>query len=135
MRQFDGVLDDVYLVFQRRRDVDGGIGNQQWPVIGRHIHQENVADPAIGAQAIGTRDDLTHQLVGVQAAFHQCLGIAGAYQRNCQRCRVMAVRGIDDADAVQVDAEFLGDRADLVFRADEDRLDDAFLKGDDRTFQ
>jgi hypothetical protein len=74
------------------------------------------------------RERLRHQFVGVQAAFHQRFGIAGAHQRDGDRRRVVAVAGIDDADAVQVDPELFGDGADLRFRADQDRLDDAFLE-------
>ena len=52
-----------------------------------HVHHEAVADAARGAQAGVALDHRAHQLVGVQAAFHQRLGrpartSAPPYQRN-----------------------------------------------------
>ncbi len=82
------------------------------------------------------RDDhLGHQLVGMQAALHQRLGVAGTHQRHRDRRRVVAVLGVDDPDAVQVDAEFLGDAANPGFRTDQDRFDDPFMEGDDRPLE
>ena len=49
--QVDRVLADVDLVLQRRRDVDRRVGDDQHLVIGRHVHDEHVADAAAGAQA------------------------------------------------------------------------------------
>ena len=45
----------------------------------RHVHDEHVADPARGAQPVlgGHR---AHELIGVQAAFHQQLAFALADQ-------------------------------------------------------
>ena len=53
------------LFLQRRRDVDGGIGNQQRARIARHVHQIDVADPPFGAQAASRRHDRMH-------AVHRC---------------------------------------------------------------
>ena len=50
-RQVDGVLADVHLVLERRRDVDRRVGDDQHLVIGRHVHEEDVADAAARAQA------------------------------------------------------------------------------------
>ena len=69
--QVDGVLDDVALVFDIGRDVDGGVGDQQRAGIGRHVHQIDVADPPRGAQAGVARQTACMQFVGVQIAFHQ----------------------------------------------------------------
>ena len=51
--------------------------------IGRHVHDEDVADAARGAQA-GVAVDMAalHQFVGVQAALHQRLDLARAHQRD-----------------------------------------------------
>ena len=45
-----------------------------------HVHHEAVADAPRGAQARLAPDDRAHQLVGVQAALHQRLGLALAHQ-------------------------------------------------------
>ena len=49
--EVDGVLDDVALVEQRRIDVDGGVGDEERPRIGRRVDHEDVADPPRRAQA------------------------------------------------------------------------------------
>ena len=122
-REVDRVLADVGLVFQRRRDVDRRVGHDQDLVIGRHVHDEDVADAPADAQAGLLRHDRAQQLVGVQAAFHQQLGLAGADQRHRLRGRRMAVRGIHDPDLAEVDAVLGGERLDGGRRADEDRRD------------
>ena len=73
-------------------------------MIGRHVHDEDVADAAAGAQAGLARDDRAEQLVGVQAAFHQELGLALAHQLDRLRRRRMAVRRVDDAVVAEIDA-------------------------------
>ena len=42
---------DIDLVVQRRRDVDRGIGDQEWPWIGRYIHEKDVTQAPLGPQA------------------------------------------------------------------------------------
>ena len=61
------------------RDVDGGVGDEQQLRIGRHVHDEDVADAPDGAHAALAADDRGHQLVGVQAALHQRRHLAGAH--------------------------------------------------------
>ena len=51
VREIDGVLDDVDLVLQRRRDVDRRVGDDQRPIVAGHVHDEAMADPARRAQA------------------------------------------------------------------------------------
>jgi hypothetical protein len=75
--QVDGVLHDVDLVFKLGGDVDGRVGDQQGAGIGRRIHDEDVGDAAGGAQAGVALHGGLHQLVGVQAALHHGLGVAG----------------------------------------------------------
>ena len=96
-RQIDRVLADVDLVVERRRDVDRRVGDDQHLVIGRHVHDEDVADAPAGAQPGLARDHRAEQLVGVQAALHQQLRFARAHQRHRFRRGLMAVRGLDDA--------------------------------------
>ena len=53
-----------------------------------------------------------HQLVGVQAALHQQLALALADQRHRLGGGGVAVRGVDDLAAGEVDAVLGGDGAD-----------------------
>ena len=85
------------LLLQRRQDVDGGVGNDDRPGIGRHGHEEAVAEPPLGAQAALLLHHLVQQLVGVQAALHQASRLAAAYHRHRHLGRVVAVLGGDDA--------------------------------------
>ena len=105
--EVDRVLDDVDLDLQVRRDVDRGIGDDQRLVVVRHVHDEAMADAPGGAQAGVARDDRAHELVGVQAALHQRLGPAFADQRDGLGGGVMAVLGVDDLEAADVEAMFL----------------------------
>ncbi len=133
MAQVDRVLADVDLVLERRRDVDRRIGDDQHLVIGRHVHDEHVAEAPAGAQAGLARHDRTEQLVGVEAALHQQLGLALPHQFDRPGRRRVAVRRVDDRDRPQRDAVGLRDLLDLRLRADEDRRDQPELgRIDDR---
>src|SRR5690606_39308258 len=50
VRQIDGVLHDVALGDEIRLDVETGIGDQQRPGVGRHVHHPDMAHAAVGAQ-------------------------------------------------------------------------------------
>ena len=127
MCQVDGVLDDVHLVLERGLDVDGRIGDHERVRIGGDVGKEHVAEAACGTQTVVLGDHCAHQLVGVQRAFHQGLDLKTAGHRHCKLRRLHAVDRIHDADAGKVQALFLGNRADALFRADQDRLDEARL--------
>ena len=90
--EVDGVLDDVALGVEVGEDVDRRVGDEQRLRVAGHVHDEDVADPPLGAQAGGRRRDLAHQLVGVQAALHQQLALALADQRDGLRRGGVAVR-------------------------------------------
>ena len=69
--QIDRVLDDVALDVEIRENVDRRIGDEQRLGIGRHVHDEDVADAPRGTQPGRRRCHRSHQFVGVQAALHQ----------------------------------------------------------------
>ena len=71
--KIDGVLNDVDLVLQRRRDVDGGIRDDERGIVAGNVHDEAVADPASGAQAPLAAHHSAHEFVRMEAAFHQGL--------------------------------------------------------------
>ena len=103
-REIDRVLADVDLVLERRRDVDRRVGDDQHLVVGRHVHDEDVADAAARAQPGLARDDRAEQLVGVQAALHQQLRLAlRAPARRPAAADGVAVRSIDDPTRAEVD--------------------------------
>ena len=103
MRQLDGVLADVPLVLQRRQNVDGCIGDDDRPGVGRHRDQKAVAEAAFGAQAALLLHHLVQQLVGVQAALHQRLRLAGVHHLHGDLRGVVAVFGRDKAIGGDVD--------------------------------
>ncbi|CPM93354.1 Uncharacterised protein [Bordetella pertussis] len=106
--QRDRVAHDVGLGFQVGEDVDGRIGDEQRLGIGGHVHDEHMADAALGAQPGVARHDLVHQFVGMQAALHQQAGLPAAHQLDRGGGRGVAVRRIDDGRPAQVQAAALG---------------------------
>ena len=96
MRQVDGVLHDIDLVIEGRRDVHRGIRDDQRIRVVRHVHDEAVADPAGGPNAGLSRHHGSHQFVGVQAALHQRLDTPGSHQLHRLRRGVVAVVRFDD---------------------------------------
>ena len=127
--EVDGVLDDVALGIEVGEDVDRRVGDEQRLAVARHVHDEDMADAPVGAQAGGRRRDFAHQLVGVEAPFHQELGLALADQRDRAGGRGVAVRGVDDGPPGQVDAMLGGNSADSRLGADQDRLDQPLRGG------
>ena len=73
--------------------------------------------------------DAAHQLVGMQAALHQSFALARMDHFDRLRGRGLAVRGIDDLIACDVQAMLGGGVPDLGGGPHEDRLDDAGLSG------
>ena len=65
--------------------------------VARDVHDEAMADPASSANAGLPRNHRAHQLVGVQAALHQGLGLAGSDELDRLGGRVVAVFRIDHA--------------------------------------
>ena len=90
--EIDGVLDDVALGVEIGEDVDRRIGDEHGLGIGRHVHDEDMADAPVGAQSADLGGDGAHHLVGVQAALHQDLALAlvdqfdTAWSRRQPRC-------------------------------------------------
>ncbi len=124
VRQVDGVLHDVDLVFELGRDVDGRVGNEQGARIGRRIHDEDVRDAPRRAQAGIALHGGLEQLVGVQAALHQRLRIARAANHHGRRGRLGLGFGFHNGKFADVDAELCGKGFHGRFRADESGLDE-----------
>ncbi len=138
MGEIDGVLDDVALFLQRRRDVDRPVANQQRPGISRHVHDVDMTYPAACPQAGVDIHHFVHQLVGVQRPLHQQLRLARADQGDAARRRSVAVRGRFQPEGRDVHAPGLSRGADPGFRSHQDRRDqpqrcgfNSGLQGDD----
>ena len=127
--QVDGVLADVDFVLQRRRDIDGRVGDNQDLVIGRNVHDEHVAESTPCAQAGLSGDDRTEQLVGVQAPFHQELGLPLTNQLHGLGGRRVAVSGVDHAGVPEIYPALPGDLVDLAGRAHENGRDQPLRAG------
>ena len=93
--------------------------------IGRHIHDEHVADPPRCAQSGRRRGDGPHQLIGMQAALHQQLALGLANQFDGPGGGSLAVWHIDDFEALDVEVVLARHRRDLPGRPDQDRDNDA----------
>ena len=73
--------------------------------MGGHVHDKDVADAPAGAKARLSLGDGPKQLIRMQASLHQQFGFARANELNGLLRRRLAVRGIDDLEAVDVEAE------------------------------
>lgn len=135
MREIDRVLRDVGLLFERRTDIDGGVGDEQRLGVSRHVHDEHVAQAPPGAQPRVGAHHLRQQLVGMQAALHQRLRVARAHQLDGARRRRMTVRRIHETIAGQVHTERRGEHRDSRHRADQHGHDDPGPGGGGRRVQ
>ena len=123
------VLDDAAFVFKVGRDVDGGVCHQQRFGVGWHVHDVDMAEPFARAQAGLRGGNGVQEFVGVQGAFHQQLGLAGAHQFHRAGGGIVAVGGGLDGEAGNVDVMRGGDGADFFCRADQDGGDKPGLRG------
>ena len=64
LRYVNSALHDVDLGGEVGGDVDGGVGHDQHVIEPGDIHDEDVAQAAVGAQAAVAFDDVTEELVG-----------------------------------------------------------------------
>ena len=91
-----------------------------------------MADAAASAQPRLAGHDGAHQLVGVQAALHEGVGLAAPHKGDGLFSGVMAVRCIDAAETGEIDAYGSGRRRELSGRRHEDRLHEVEFGGLDR---
>ena len=131
MREVDGVLDDVDLVFERRVDIERGIGDEERPRIVRSVDDEDVAHAPVGMQLFLV-DDRAHEFVGVEAALHQRLDLAVARQRDGLRRRGVAMLRRHEFIGGEVELGRFRRGADFGLGPDQDRNDEFFLGGFDR---
>jgi hypothetical protein len=94
-----------------------------------------MADPPVGPQAAHLRRDGAHQLVGVKAALHQHLALGSVNQLDAPGGRGLAVRGVDDLQACDVETVLARGIPDLRFGADQHGTDDAGFRTIQRAAQ
>ncbi len=112
VRQVDGVLDDVDLVGESRRDRHRGVGDDQGVGVAGHVHDEALRNAPSGAQAGLARHHGGHDLIGVQAALHQRFGAARPHDLHRLGRRSLAVGGVDELEGADVE---LGARGHLAY--------------------
>src|SRR5262249_8847573 len=122
------ILDDVALGIEVGKDVDRGIRDEQRLLISRHIHDEDMADAPLGAQARARSCPRPHQLVCWQAPLHQKLALPRLDELDGLGSGRIAVRRIDDLVFANVDAVLARYCRDLCGWSDQDRLYDAKLR-------
>src|SRR4051794_40325920 len=135
MREVDRVLNDVDLGLQIRRDVDCRIADDQRLIVAWHVHHEAMTYAPGGPETYIALDHCAHQLIRMQAAFHQRFGAPLTYELDRFGCRIMAVLSIDDLELADVETVLGRDLADAVFRANEDGLDQFHVGGRESALQ
>ncbi len=73
-------------------------------MISRHVHYKYVTDAARCTQAAVARDNSRHQLVRVQTAFHQDLGLAFPDQLDGFRCGRVTMRYVHDRQVAEINS-------------------------------
>ena len=123
MREIDRVLDDVDLRVEVGGDIDRRVCDNQRVRVAGHIHDEAMADTALSADSAPLRYDRTHQLIGMEAAFHQRFRSTGANLLDSLGCGRMAVFRVDKFNACKVETDLFRNSADSVNGTDQDRID------------
>src|SRR3569832_2056713 len=104
MREIYSVLADVNFVFERGGNVDSSVGNDEDFVIRRHIHDEYVTDATSCSQTAVARHNGRHQLIRVQAAFHQDLRFAFANLTDSGCGGRVTMWNVDDFEISEIDS-------------------------------
>ena len=87
-----------------------------------------------GAQGRG-RHDGGHQLVGVQAAFHDALYLlGGGHLRGARRCSMAVGHGFQ-GDAIQIEFQLFRQLTHAVLGANQHRVHEALVGGLQRTLE
>src|SRR5262249_18962286 len=126
-KEIDGVLNDVALGLEIRRDVYCRIGDEQGLRMAGNVHDEHVADAPSRPQAGLALHYLRQHLVGVQASLHQELGFPGANELDSLFGRGVAMRHVDDVHAAEIERELLRYSLDFLDGTDKNRLDQSRL--------
>ena len=116
--QIDGILSDVDLLHQVRRDGDGSVGDEDQAVKVAAVHNEHVAQPSAGPQAAVAPNNGAQEVFCVQMPLHQGANRTISNQRHALFCCANRVGRLDQGNALEVRTERLGDGRDLAAIAD-----------------
>ena len=125
MREIDRVLDDVDFRVEIGGDIDRRVGDDQRVRVAGHVHDEAMADAALGADPALPRNDRAHQLIRMKAAFHERFRSTGAHLFDSLGGGRMAVFRVDELHAGKVETDLVRNAADALDRTDQDRIDQA----------
>ncbi len=118
-----------------RRDIDGGVGDDQRLGITRYVHQITMRHAPLGAQAGFPHDDGAQQFIGMQRALHD----GADFSLRRQGCgfgrRGMAMRHIDERPGRNINAGRLCCRPDTRRGANQRRRDQIFTGGVENRLQ
>src|SRR4029079_10653185 len=112
--QIDRVLHDVAFDIEVGGNIDRRVGDEKRFRMAPQIHNEDMADPPSRAQASARRSDRAHELVGVQAAFHQQLAFGFMNQLDRLRRRGLAVLRVDQLKSADIELILACDPGDLL---------------------
>jgi len=93
----------------------------------RNVNDEDVAYPPSRSQASTRARHGSHELVGMQAAFHQQLALPFMHHLDGPGGRRLAMTNIHDPESVNIKVLLVGDRGDPRGWPHEGRNDNAFV--------
>ena len=125
MSEVDRILDNIDLDLERRRDVDGRVGDDQRIGMTGNIHDKAMTDATRRANPAISGDHRPHDFVGVEAALHQRFRSPIADEFHAFPRRILTVVGVDNFETGDVDLK--------GFRRVQDSRSRADQSGDDQT--
>ncbi len=133
--EVDGVLADIDLGGEIRRDVDGGVRHHQRFVPAGNVHDEDMGEAPANSQAALLVEHRLQQIVRMQVALHDRArpALMNKLAGPCGGGRLAA--GLDDLEGRGIDVDPLGRRRDQIPGADQNRRDEPFPRRKHGTLQ
>ena len=135
MGHSNGILDDMYFIFQRRVGHEGDVGQEQQLLDALDLEHGDVGQGVAGAQADFLVQHTLQEGLGIQQALHVHIGHAVVGQLDGLERSLHLVRFIDDLIVGEVDVQLGRDLADGCLVTDEDCIGDALLVGSVNSLQ
>ena len=125
----DGVLDDMYLILQRRVGHEGDVGQEQQLLNALDLKHSHMRQRIAGAQTDFLVQHALEEGLGVQQALHVHVGNAVVGQLDGLEGGLHLVRLVDDLIVGEVDVQLGCDLADGSLIADQNGVGNALLVG------
>ena len=125
----DGVLDDMYLILQRRVGHEGDVGQEQQLLNALDLKHSHMRQRIAGAQTDFLVQHALEEGLGVQQALHVHVGHAVVGQLDGLEGGLHLVRLVDDLIVGEVDVQLGCDLADGSLIADQNGVGNALLVG------